>query len=285
MKKLLIVLFSAVLVFSSCKKDGDGIDLRGGDDPVFKPTVVKTAPAPKNVVIEEFTGVKCGFCPDGAAILQGILDANPGRVFGVACHPENGSFNTPYSGDEDLRRTFLNAFWTGNFAGYLGMPTAMVSRRVWGDGNRSQSRSKWDGFATQILAESSPVNIGVTSTFDGDTLVVDVEIYYTDSVATDHALYCYLTESGVITQQAGASGNYEHHRVFRESFSPQWGDVLTVDKKAGTFIRYTYKYYNPNNTYNFAHSHILVFIRDVDSEEIMTGNSADVGAATPGPTS
>ncbi len=135
--------------------------------------------------------------------MEAILTANPGRAFGVGCHPENGSFNTPYGGDEDLRKTFLNAFWSGNFAGYLGMPTAMISRSVWPDGNRSESRSLWSNYADEIMGEDSPVNIGVTSEIVGDTLVVQVELYYTDSVANGNALYCYLTESGIVTQQAG----------------------------------------------------------------------------------
>ncbi len=287
MKKLFIVLFGVAILFSSCKKDEDNNPTSTPTPtPEFKPTVVKTDPRPRNVVIEEYTGVRCGYCPDGAAILQAILDANPERAFGVGCHPENGSFNSPYGNDEDLRRTFLNGFWTGGFAGYLGMPTAMIGRRVWTDGNRSQSRSKWAGYADQIMAESSPVNIGVSSSLDGDTLVVDVEIYYTDSVSNEHTVYCYLTESGIMTEQAGdptPGDPYEHHRVFRVSFSAQWGDELNVDKFPGTFIRYTYKYYHPSSNYNMNKCQILAFIRDADNEAIITGNSADVGAPTPGP--
>jgi len=281
MKKFAIILFSLAIVFSSCDKTKDATP-PADPTPEFKPTVVKTDTRPKNAVIENFTGVRCGYCPQGHAILQGILDANPGRAFGVACHPENGSFNTPYGTDEDLRRTFLNAFWTGGFAGYLGMPTAMISRRVWGNGNRSQGRSLWAGHADIIMGESSPVNIGVTSKLVGDTLITDVEIYYTDSVANGHTLYCYLTESDIITKQSSGGDNYVHHRVFRESFSSQWGDELNVDKKAGTFIRYTYKYLYTASTYDMAKCHLLVFIRDADTEEIITGNSADVGDATEG---
>lgn len=281
MKKLIIALFSVAILFNACDKEKDSD--QPAPTPQVQPTVVKTDPRPKNVIIENFTGVRCGFCPDGHAKLQAILDANPGRAFGVACHPENGSYNSPYGNDEDLRRTFLNAFWTSSFAGYLGMPVAFVARRVWADGNRAQSRSKWANYADEVMLESSPVNLGVTSKLVGDTLVVNVEIYYTDSVAVDHTLYCYLTESGIFTQQAGYSGNYEHHRVFRESFSAQWGDPLNFEKKAGTFIRYTYKYLYTASTYDMANCHILAFIRDASNEEIITGNSADVGESTPGP--
>ncbi len=291
MKKLLIVLFSVAIVFSSCKKDEDD-NANPTPTPEIKPTVVKTDPRPKNVVIEEYTGVENAFGPDGAVILQGILDANPGRVFGVACHPQNGNYNSPYGNDEDLRRIFLNAFWTVGFAVNTGMPSGMIARRFWPkqsgstDTVRATKRTDWATWADIILAESSPVNIGVTSGLDADTLIVDVEIYYTDSVPNEHTLYCYLTESGIFTKQNSNPDpidNYEHHRVFRESFSAQWGDPLNFEKVAGTFIRYTYKYYHPSSNYNMNKCQILAFIRDADNEEIITGNSADVGASTPGP--
>ena len=37
-------------------------------------TFVSTTPENKNVVLEEFTGIYCGFCPDGHVIGQGIHD-------------------------------------------------------------------------------------------------------------------------------------------------------------------------------------------------------------------
>lgn len=285
MKKFVFILIAFALIFSSCDKEKDTVTPTPTPTPQFQPTVVKTDPRPKNAIIENYTGVKCGYCPEGHTILQGLLDANPGRVFGVACHPQNGNYNSPYGTDEDLRRTFLNAFWTGSFAGYLGMPTAMIGRRVWTDGNRSQSRSKWENYADIIMAESSPVNVGVTSKLVGDTLIVNVEIYYTDSVSDNHTLYCYLTESNIVTQQSGYGTGYVHKRVFRESFSAQWGDALNFEKKKGTFIRYTYKYLYPATNYDMANCQILAFIRNAANEEVITGNSANVGESTPGPNS
>ena len=43
-------------------------------------TIVSTSPANKNVVLEEFTGIYCTYCPDGHKIAQQIKDANASRV-------------------------------------------------------------------------------------------------------------------------------------------------------------------------------------------------------------
>jgi hypothetical protein len=53
-------------------------------------TIVSTEPMNRNVVLEEFTGIHCQYCPDGHRIAQGIADANPGRVTLINVH--QGSF-------------------------------------------------------------------------------------------------------------------------------------------------------------------------------------------------
>ena len=52
---------------------------------------VSTAPANRNVIIEEFTGRNCGYCPDGHKIANQICHDNPGRVWAVNVHA--GSFS------------------------------------------------------------------------------------------------------------------------------------------------------------------------------------------------
>ena len=47
---------------------------------------VSTEPSNKNVIIEEFTGRNCGYCPDGHAIANQICANNPGRVWAVNIH-------------------------------------------------------------------------------------------------------------------------------------------------------------------------------------------------------
>ena len=69
----------------------------------FAQTFVSTTPENKNVVLEEFTGIYCGFCPDGHVIGQGLHDANPNDVFLINIHtggyanpngPSDPDFNT-----------------------------------------------------------------------------------------------------------------------------------------------------------------------------------------------
>lgn len=47
---------------------------------------VSTEPANRNVIIEEFTGRNCGYCPDGHRIANEIMANNPGRVWAINVH-------------------------------------------------------------------------------------------------------------------------------------------------------------------------------------------------------
>ena len=47
---------------------------------------VSTEPQNRNVIIEEFTGRNCGYCPDGHRIANQIMANNPGRVWAVNIH-------------------------------------------------------------------------------------------------------------------------------------------------------------------------------------------------------
>lgn len=66
----------------------------------FGQTFVSTTAENKNVVLEEFTGIYCTFCPDGHVQAQNLANNNPGDVVLVNIH--TGSFAQPSGGDPDF---------------------------------------------------------------------------------------------------------------------------------------------------------------------------------------
>ena len=55
---------------------------------------VSTEVSNKNVVLEEYTGINCGYCPDGHRIANEIAAAHPGRVFVINVHAGSYAANT-----------------------------------------------------------------------------------------------------------------------------------------------------------------------------------------------
>ncbi len=244
---------------------------------------VSTEPLNKNAILEEFTGVRCPNCPAGHQVAANILAANPGRAFVMGCHPGNSSYTQPYGSDPDFRRTYLNAFYSTPYCGSSRfMPSAFISRRVWGNGERIQSRTVWPQYCDIIMAEASPLNVGLSSTYNDatNTLDVTVEVYYTADVTQDTYIYCEIAEIDLIAQQSGGSAAYVHKHVFRESFVAQWGDLIPGPTTQGTLVVFNYSFDNTTAQYVMDNCDLLAFVLDGSNDEIISGNGAAVGEST-----
>src|SRR4051794_39448582 len=93
-----VFYFSITFSLFSCQEEGPAINLKGNENAVADTTYIEsTVPAAeaKNVMLEEFTGVRCPNCPAGHITIDQIKTANPGRVVSISYHPMN-SLGTPY---------------------------------------------------------------------------------------------------------------------------------------------------------------------------------------------
>jgi hypothetical protein len=235
-----------------------------------------TIPANKNAVIEEFTGVKCGYCPAGHLLLDSIMNENPGRVIAIGMHPANTPLTAPYTGDPDFRRSFLNAFFSIPFAtdSVRFMPGAFINRRQWADGRREQYTEHWRKYTDTIIAEPSPVNIGLHTVYDlsSEILAVTLELYYTDTLQSPHNVYVFLTEDSLIAQQNNGGTFYRHDHVFRESLTAQWGDTVISNSLPGTLYTANFNFNNTTTLYDMPHCRVIAMLRNVANEEIISGN-------------
>src|SRR5690554_4494309 len=140
-------------------------------------TIVPTTPQNKNVVLEEFTGIYCVYCPEGHAIAQALKDSNPDRVSLINIH--QGSFAAPSGSAPDFRTPYGNAI--AGQTGLTGYPSGTINRHVFSGTTTALGRGQWTPRANEVLDMASNVNIAVEATLDIQTreLVVHVEAYYT----------------------------------------------------------------------------------------------------------
>jgi hypothetical protein len=108
MKFAFFIPLSALVLFSACTKEiGPAIDFsKVQAKDTFYMAPVENAQL-KNVLIEEFTGVKCPNCPDGHDIVATIQNTNPNRVIAIGYYPFNQAQTQPLAGltKEDFRLT------------------------------------------------------------------------------------------------------------------------------------------------------------------------------------
>jgi len=244
---------------------------------------VSTEPQNKNAILEEFTGVSCPNCPAGHQVMATILAANPNTAFCVAYHPTNSSYTNPYPGDPDFRRPYPDVFYSTPYCGGSRfMPSSFIARREWSNGDRLQSRGEWSPYASTIMGEASPANMGLSTTYDimSQTLSITVEIYYTDNMSDDNHIYVMLSENDLVSQQSGATGPYTHKHTFREAFVEQWGDLITEPTTQGSLVTLQYTWSAAGSGYIMSNCEVLAFIENQSDGEIITGIGVHVGQST-----
>lgn len=256
----------------------------------YAQTLVSTAPSNRNTIIEEFTGTSCPACPNGHTVMNDIITANPTTVFGIAYAPSNSSLTVPYSGGLDLTNSFPNAFYTNPYYGNgdgRAMPSAHINRTKY-SGSRKSSTGTWADRSTAINALPSPVNVGMESTYNATTDMVDVtvEMYFTSTVTDAAYITVILTEDDIVTTQSGATGNYTHTHVMRANLQTgQWGEALTGPTTQGSLVTMTFSFDNSSTNYVIDNSHITAFVSTgtADDSEIITGNAVHAnGGSTVG---
>lgn len=215
-------------------------------------TIVDTLPQNKNVILEDFTGIYCTFCPQGHTIANDLKTANPGRVVVINVH--EGGFAAPSGNDPDFRTNFGTAIaGQTNLEGY---PAGTVNRQFFQGLSQSTSnpgtamgRGNWANATNQALAQPSPVNVAATASFDVTTseMTVYVELYYTaDSPAATNRLNVAILQDNVRGPQTGGNqgSNYNHQHILRHLITGQWGEVIDTTT-AGHFESRTITYTVP----------------------------------------
>lgn len=244
---------------------------------VFGQTIVDTEPQDKSVVLEQYTGINCGFCPQGSAIANQIYNANPDRVVVIAVHA--GSFANPGSGQPDFRTPFGPSLL--GQTGITGFPAGTVNRHVFPGlemtpGGTGMGRGNWVNASNQILPQPSYLNVGAEAQIDLTTreLTVDVEVYYTgDSPLATNKLNVALLQDKTYAYQAGGSSDYEHNNRLVHLLSGQWGADITTTTE-GSLHAQTFTYTIPDH-YNqipaeLQNMRVAVFVAE-NTQEIITG--------------
>lgn len=230
-------------------------------------SLVTTAPQDRTVLLEDFTGIHCGYCPEGHAVAAALEAAHPGRVSTVGVHA--GVFASPNAGEPDFRTpegTALDAYY--NIQGY---PAGVIARHQFANGYE-QGRGAWEGGVNTILDLPSPVNLGVESAYDAGTqqLTVHVQLYYTgDSPGGDDRIGVLLTENHITGWQTdyGPSGNhpaYDHLHVMRDYLTDIWGESVTTTT-GGTWVDRTYTYTVPA-AWNVDNCDVVAFVGEYQSD-------------------
>lgn len=276
----------ASLFFFSCKEQPVGVDFGEGkkSDTTYIATV--EAAQNKNYYIEEFSGVRCVNCPEGAAKLEELsaMPANKGRLKIVTIHA--ASFTEPdYSkgSKQDLSSEQAKNLMDLVYGGDMSKPQASIDRLKLFNGLNPLigPRTEWESKLNTAKANhpTTPVNIHVSSTYDQDLEAynIKVKLAYTENVTEPQYLTILLVEDSIMdTQIVPLIENYTYRHVYRQAITPVNGTVILdslPSKVAGRVYETNYNFRldlsenNPfrHKNWNLDNVHVLAFVHNATS--------------------
>lgn len=235
----------------------------------------------RQVLIEEFTGIRCVNCPAGAAAIEDLLAIHGERLVAVSIHA--GFFaNPPHTNSDDVFTTAEGDQLLSFLEEPLGYPTAVVNREEV-NGSLQQGSGDWAGSIAEELQQEPQVKIALVTDFNETSrqLKIEATLFGQDNLTEGDnlALSIFLIENGIVDPQTtpqGIQDDYVHKHVLRESVTNVLGDPLTETLAPGTQQNLEYELML-NNAYLAEKTHVVAFVhRASGSKTVLQAIEADV---------
>jgi hypothetical protein len=239
MKKLLTPFIVILVLLSSCSEIPPDINpiVNQGECPVVNESSVSDQS--RQVLIEEFTGVKCVNCPAGSEAIKNLIDIHDPQLIAVSIHA--GFFSTPYNDSSfDFRTDEGDAVLS--FVGEpLGFPTAVINRKLFqGEMDLQISQNQWADFINQEINISPKIKLAIKTQYEESSreLQAEVSIFVQENINDeDVRLSIMITESHIIDYQltpGGKESEYEHNHVLRGMMTNFDGNPLSEELTTGS---------------------------------------------------
>ncbi|MBI2258528.1 MAG: Omp28-related outer membrane protein [Flavobacteriia bacterium] len=291
MKK--IVILPLILLIFSCDKVDRPIENKGStvlDETLYPgswsdypwPTFEQNTNTNRNILLEDYTGHTCVYCPAAADVAHQLEEENASRLFVASIHASPGGIG-------DFQKleppTFVHDFTTPEGIqygvtfedgyGFVGNPRGTINRMIFSD-YMFQPASNWANIISTVLTENQlKVNLQSKINFFETTrgLFLHTEIDPKETPPDSIQLVTYFIENDFVAPQKkngeGTIMDYHHHNVHRGNLDGlAFGRKLdeTYKREDGLYqIDISYKI---PEAYTAANCHVLVYAMNPKTYEI-----------------
>jgi Outer membrane protein Omp28 len=273
MKKTNFIYFIiiAFIGFSGCDKlDGPTY---------FEENTIIVGDTVNKILIEEFTGHKCGNCPRAHEKIEQLKSLYGDAIIPVAFHV--GFFALPStSGDEftaDFRTVpgdVLDSYF--NMSNGAGLPSGLVNR-IPLENNVPLYHEDWASVIEQRT--SAPVQALMTLdceySSETDSLHIQTSVKFLEDISNDIKIVLYIIEDNIVDWQKDYDHdpvdieNYTHRHVFRDAINSAWGEnLVTTEVSEGELFNKTHKYVL-NDTWIPENCEVIAYIYNAETLKII----------------
>ncbi len=278
---------------------GDWQDYLDNEWPVFS----ENANTNRNLLIEDFTGHQCKFCPAAAKVAHEIEEDHPGRVFVSTIHSgpdgagifqetkketeDNADFSYDFTNEIGL--TIGITFGSEGNGGFDANPKGTVSRTL-SNGIYTYSESEWSSIANGLIAANDlKVNLQALVNFydqtNGGFIHVEIDTMDSDVSAEDLGIVVAFYHDSIVKPQLfpafpvnpdyhhSADTNYVHRDLLKAHINGSFkGASLSANNRDEEnnkyYLDYSFKLGEGDMDYPATDSHFLVYAMDKETWEI-----------------
>lgn len=278
-----LIIIATIILINACTEVPQSIILDPSQIALKDTSYISTTPileTPKNVLMEEFSGVRCQNCPSGNAKTKSLLNANPERIIVVTVHSD--FLAAPFNGNQDFRN--VNAEKLSAELGPIDTkPSSYINRKLFSGQTKLfiSDIDDWEGKVSNELALNVPVKLEL------ETVFVDVEerkfryratLSFSESMENLNLGFL-LTESYIEATQLDGTveiEDYEHEFVLRDFITSIYGEAISTTISANTVIIKEFEIdlddeiYNPDAEWKIDNLELVAFIRAENDEIIQS---------------
>lgn len=254
-----------------------GSDDNNSNDTIQGQFYVVSSTFEKTVLLEEFTGTWCGWCPDGFLVLEELLETHD-NLIGVCLHAG------------DIMATADTEEVAGAFETFF--PGASVDRYMVNSEGVILDRGNWESGVIQRSSMAVPVDVDFIPSYNSVTreIVIDASAQFSQEMTEDFRFNCYVVEDNIdedaadYDQQNYYSQNdnfpvhpyydepevmtdFVHNHVVREMLGGAWGAKGSIPATVEAGETYTHQFtYSLPVDFNAEQISLVVVVQEYDED-------------------
>ncbi len=227
----------------------------------------------RQVLIEEFTGVRCVNCPAGSAAIEDLKKVHGAQLVVVSIHA--GDFSPPYPQSKYDFRTHEGNLLLDFLEKPFSYPTAIVNRKKFdGQFGLQLGSGSWAGFINTEKQLEPKVKIDLKTSYNSGTrnLTLTSTIFVQENISLASVkLSVMVVENNIVDLQLAPGSStpkvdYVHKHVLRKMLTPFDGEPLAFPLRARDVITKSFEYKLPPD-WKEADCSVIAFVHFGASEK------------------
>lgn len=182
-------------------ENGNALNVQDAKPNTTKDYVTAGSGFKHRVLIEDFTGAWCGWCPRVSHSIENLEASNNDDIVAVALHNGDRLRFSPYEGN------LSDNLWTkfGIPSNQRGYPFAVLNRSVEWEAKSGNEMNK--NQVISLVKNSSPIGIKINSSLKETEGKVTVNFKFNESYS-NLKYVVYIVQDGIVLSQSNYTSNY-----------------------------------------------------------------------------